>query len=89
MTLDMAVNLTDAMFKTTIIVVAPVILITFIVGLLISIFQAATQINEMTLTFVPKIVATAIGLIIFGSWMTVELVDYTRGLFETIITITK
>ncbi|MCX7760789.1 MAG: flagellar biosynthesis protein FliQ [Hydrogenothermaceae bacterium] len=89
MTLDMAVNLTDAMFKTTIIVVAPVILITFIVGLLISIFQAATQINEMTLTFVPKIVATAIGLIIFGSWMTVKLVDYTRGLFETILTITR
>ncbi|MEZ0323953.1 MAG: flagellar biosynthesis protein FliQ [Hydrogenothermaceae bacterium] len=89
MTLDMAVNLTDAMFKTTIIVVAPVIIITFVVGLIISIFQAATQINEMTLTFVPKIVATAIALIIFGSWMTVKLVDYTRELLETILTITR
>lgn len=89
MTLDLAVNLTDNMFKTTIIVVTPVILITFIVGLIISIFQAATQINEMTLTFVPKIVATAIGLLIFGSWMTTELVDYTRELLKTIIIITK
>lgn len=89
MTLDMAVNLADGMFKTTILVVAPVIVITFLVGLLISIFQAATQINEMTLTFVPKIVATAIGLIIFGSWMTTELVDYTRELLKTIIVITK
>lgn len=43
----------------------------------------------MTLTFVPKIVATAIGLIIFGSWMTTELVDYTRELLKTIIVITK
>lgn len=89
MTLDLAVNLTDGMFKTTIIVVAPVILITFLVGLLISIFQAATQINEMTLTFVPKILATAIALLIFGAWMTTEMVDYTRELLKTIITITK
>lgn len=89
MTLDLAVNLTDGMFKTTIIVVAPVIIITFLVGLLISIFQAATQINEMTLTFVPKILATAVALLIFGSWMTVELVDYTRELLKTIVTITK
>lgn len=89
MTLDLAVNLTDGMFKTTIIVVAPVIIITFLVGLMISIFQAATQINEMTLTFVPKILATAIALLIFGSWMTVELVDYTRELLKTMIDIIK
>lgn len=89
MTLDMAVNLTDAMFKTTIIVAAPVIVIAFLVGLLISILQAATQINEMTLTFVPKIIAAAIALIIFGSWMTTELVDYTRDILKLILTITK
>lgn len=89
MTLDMAVNLTDAMFKTTIIVAAPVIVIAFLVGLLISILQAATQINEMTLTFVPKIIAVAIAIIIFGSWMTTELVDYTRDNLKLILTITK
>ena len=87
MTVDMAVNLTDSMFKITILVAAPVILLTFIVGLLISIFQAATQINEMTITFVPKIIAAVVGLIIFGSWMTTKLVDYTREVLMTIIKI--
>lgn len=89
MTLDMAVNLVDSMFKITIIVATPVILLTFIVGLLISIFQAATQINEMTITFVPKIIAAVVGIIFFGSWMTSKLVDYTREVLYTILKITS
>jgi flagellar biosynthetic protein FliQ len=89
MTIDMAVNLTSNMFKVTILVVSPVILITFIVGLLISIFQAATQINEMTITFVPKIIAAVIGLIIFGSWMTTKLVDYTKEVLMMILKIVQ
>ena len=89
MTVDMAVNLTSDMFKITILVAGPVILLTFIVGLLISIFQAATQINEMTITFVPKIIAAVIGLIIFGSWMTIKLVDYTKEVLMTILKITQ
>jgi len=89
MTIDMAVNLTSDMFKITILVAGPVILITFIVGLLISIFQAATQINEMTITFVPKIIAAVIGLIIFGSWMTTKLVDYTKEVLMMILKITQ
>jgi flagellar biosynthetic protein FliQ len=89
MTIDMAVNLTSDMFKITILVAGPVILITFIVGLLISIFQAATQINEMTITFVPKIIAAVIGLIIFGSWMTTKLVDYTKEVLMMILKIAQ
>ena len=89
MTLDMAVNLTSDMFKITILVVGPVILITFIIGLLISIFQAATQINEMTITFVPKIIAAVIGLIIFGPWMTTKLVDYTKEVLMIIFKIVQ
>jgi len=89
MTIDMAVNLTSDMFKITILVAGPVILITFIVGLLISIFQAATQINEMTITFVPKIIAAVIGLIIFGSWMTTKLVDYTKEVLMMIFKIVQ
>jgi flagellar biosynthetic protein FliQ len=88
-TIDMAVNLTSDMFKITILVAGPVILITFIVGLLISIFQAATQINEMTITFVPKIIAAVIGLIIFGSWMTTKLVDYTKEVLMMILKIVQ
>jgi flagellar biosynthetic protein FliQ len=89
MTIDMAVNLTSDMFKITILVAGPVILLTFIVGLLISIFQAATQINEMTITFVPKIIAAVIGLIIFGSWMTTKLVDYTKEVLMMILKIVQ
>ncbi|MDM7273764.1 MAG: flagellar biosynthesis protein FliQ [Sulfurihydrogenibium azorense] len=89
MSVDLAVNLVTEMFKIALLVSTPVILLIFIVGLIISIFQAATQINEMTITFVPKIVAAVIGLIIFGSWMTTKLVDYTRQMLETIIQIIK
>ena len=89
MNVDLAVNLAMEMFKITIIVSTPVILLIFIVGLIISIFQAATQINEMTITFVPKIVAAVIGLMIFGSWMTTKLVDYTRHVLEMIVQIVK
>ena len=89
MDIDLAVNLVYEMFKITLLVATPVILLIFIVGLLISILQAATQINEMTITFVPKIIAALIGLIIFGSWMTRNLVDYTRESFETILQIIK
>lgn len=89
MSVDLAVNLVDQMFKITIFVSTPVILLIFIVGLLISIFQAATQINEMTITFVPKIIAAVIGLIIFGSWMTTKMVDYTRQTIEMITQIVK
>lgn len=89
MNVDLAVNLAMEMFKITLLVSTPVILLIFIVGLVISIFQAATQINEMTITFVPKIVAAVIGLMIFGSWMTTKLVDYTRHVLEMIVQIVK
>ncbi|WP_028950669.1 flagellar biosynthesis protein FliQ [Sulfurihydrogenibium subterraneum] len=89
MNIDLAVNLAMEMFKITLLVSTPVILLIFIVGLVISIFQAATQINEMTITFVPKIVAAIIGLMIFGSWMTTKLVDYTRHVLEMIVQILK
>ena len=61
------------------IVSAPVLLVVLIVGLVVSIFQAATQINEATLSFVPKIVGAAIVLAVAGPWMLSTLVDYLRG----------
>ncbi len=86
MTIDAAITLVQGMLFTALLVGAPVILTAFIVGVLISIFQAATQIQEMTLTFIPKIVATIIAMIIFGSWMFIKIVDYTRELYQNIIT---
>jgi len=87
MTLDQAIDLMNKTFEMALIVGGPVILITFIVGLLISVFQAATQINEMTLTFIPKIVATLLAMIIFGSWIFRKLVDFTQELFNIIISL--
>jgi flagellar biosynthetic protein FliQ len=58
-----------------------------LVGLLVSIFQAATQINEQTLTFVPKIVAVFITLLIFGSWLIKVLTVFTVGLFDIVATL--
>ena len=55
-----------------------------IVGLVIAVFQSVTQIQEMTLTFVPKIVAIMIGMLFFASWMLTKLTDYTSGLITRI-----
>jgi flagellar biosynthetic protein FliQ len=59
---------------------APVLLVSLGVGLLISIFQAVTQINEATLTFIPKIVATALVLFLLGPWMVGTMLDFMRAL---------
>lgn len=55
------------------------------VGLLVSVFQAATSINEMTLTFIPKMLAVAVALIFFFPWMMQTMVAYTTNLFENLI----
>ena len=54
------------------------------IGLLVGVFQAATQINEMTLSFIPKLLGIAAALVIAGPWMLKQLVGYTRELFESI-----
>ena len=63
---------------------APLLLTALAVGLIVGIFQAATQINEMTLSFIPKLLAMAAVLAITGPWMIKSLVEYTRGLIESI-----
>jgi flagellar biosynthetic protein FliQ len=63
------------------------LLVALAVGLIIGIVQAATSINEMTLSFIPKLIAEALALLIFGSWMLTTLVDFTRSIFERIPTL--
>jgi flagellar biosynthetic protein FliQ len=60
------------------------LVVALVTGLLIGVFQAATQINEMTLSFIPKLIAMAATLIIAGPWMLKLIVGYTRELFESI-----
>ncbi|GAB6068062.1 hypothetical protein JCM13664_13810 [Methylothermus subterraneus] len=66
---------------------APILLAVLAIGLLVAVFQAATQINEMTLSFVPKLVGVALVLAVAGHWMLRLLTDYTQALFENIPTL--
>ena len=71
----------------TLMVSAPMLAFGLVVGLLISFFQAVTQIHEMTLTFIPKIVAVAVALLIFLPWMINLIVDFTARLINSIPTL--
>lgn len=70
--------------EITLLLAAPLLLVALVVGLLVGVFQAATQINEMTLSFIPKLLAMAVALLIAGPWMLKLIVGYTRELFESI-----
>ncbi len=70
--------------EVTLLLAAPLLLTALAVGLIGGIFQAATQINEMTLSFIPKLLAMAAVLAISGPWMLRTLVEYARGLIESI-----
>ena len=72
---------TDAL-KTTAMLASPLLLSTLVVGLIVSIFQALTQINEATLTFVPKMIVIALIIILAGPWMLDVMTTYTTTLFE-------
>jgi flagellar biosynthetic protein FliQ len=63
-------------------VAAPVLLTALLVGFAISLFQAATQIQEQTLSFVPKVIAVAIALLVSGNWVLSEMVTFTQSLFD-------
>ena len=76
----------DALY-TVFIVAAPVLLVSIVIGLLISVFQAATSINEMTLTFVPKILAVGIVLILLLPFMMEKEIDFTKRIFDIIPTL--
>jgi len=80
------INLAIQTLKLAFLLSLPTLLVGMIVGLLISIFQATTQINEMTLSFVPKIIAIAIVLIFTMPWMLNEIIDFTTHVFKLIPT---
>lgn len=77
MTPEFVVNFAQEAIKVTLLVSMPMLLLGLIVGVLISIFQAVTQIQEMTLTFVPKIVVVMAALLYFSSWMLEQLMHFT------------
>jgi flagellar biosynthesis protein FliQ len=70
--------------EVAIMVSAPLLLVALGIGLIVSIFQAATQINEQTLTFIPKLLGIIVTLVIAGPWMLTILLDYMRQVFSNI-----
>ncbi|MDD2968318.1 MAG: flagellar biosynthesis protein FliQ [Lachnospiraceae bacterium] len=82
MTVDVVSEIVRAGLYTIIKTSAPVLLLSLIVGLIVSIFQTATSIQEQTLTFVPKIVAVFLGIMLFGGWMLNEMVSYMVNLWS-------
>lgn len=75
--------------KTAIILAAPILLAGLVVGILISVIQAATSINEMTMTFIPKMLAVAIALLIFFPWMLQVMIEYTQNLLTNLPTVIR
>ncbi|AEY66566.1 MULTISPECIES: flagellar biosynthesis protein FliQ [Eubacteriales] len=78
------INIAQEALKVILYVSAPILLISMVVGLVISIFQATTQIQEQTLTFVPKILSVVAAIALFGSWMLRVLIEYTQNIFINI-----
>ena len=84
MNADTVIELGRQGMNITVMLAAPLLLAALAAGLLIGMFQAATQIQDMTLSFIPKLVVLVIALGMTGPWMLTQLVDYTRQLFEMI-----
>jgi flagellar biosynthetic protein FliQ len=70
--------------ELTLIISAPLLLTALAAGLVVSVFQAATQINEMTLSFIPKLIAVFVAAVVAGPWMLQLMIDYTQRLFTSI-----
>ncbi len=75
-------TLAQQTFTLILMLAAPILLVSLLVGLLVSMFQAATQISEITLTFVPKILAVALVIALLGGWMAQQLLSYTTRLLS-------
>lgn len=84
MTPELVISIGKSALETALLISAPILLLSLVIGLLISIFQAVTQINEATLTFVPKIVVTFLALLIFFPWMLRVMLGFTASLFTNI-----
>ncbi|CAG2133465.1 flagellar biosynthesis protein FliQ [Cupriavidus plantarum] len=84
MTPEIVMTIATQAMKMTLMLAAPLLLVALVAGLVVSLFQAATQINEMTLTFIPKLLALFITMVLVGPWMINTYVDYMREVFESI-----
>lgn len=81
---DMAIQISRDALSMVMLIAAPMLGLGLLVGVLVSIFQATTQIQEQTLAFIPKIIAIFVAILVFGPWMLSLMVDYTREIFTNL-----
>jgi flagellar biosynthetic protein FliQ len=84
MTPESVMTLAHQAMYVALVLSAPLLLVALVVGLVVSLFQAATQINETTLSFIPKLLAVAITLVIAGPWMLSTMLDYLRQILTNV-----
>jgi flagellar biosynthetic protein FliQ len=85
MTGEMVISIAERAIWVVLLTSGPLLILALVTGLLVSIFQATTQIQEQTLAFVPKIVAVLLGIVFFGPWMLTQLLSYSQDIFENLI----
>ena len=84
MTPEAVMSMTYQALRVALVMAGPLLLVILAVGLIISIFQAATQINEMTLSFIPKLLGVGAALVLLGPWLITTMVDYMQSLLNRI-----
>jgi len=81
---ELILSMGQRMLEMAFILAAPVLIATFLVGLIVSILQSATQIQEMTLSYIPKLIAAYVTILVLGAWMLNKLLDFTKELIINI-----
>ncbi|MDM5297946.1 flagellar biosynthetic protein FliQ [Bacillus pumilus] len=84
MSSEFVITMAERSVYVVLLISGPLLALALIVGLIVSVFQATTQIQEQTLAFIPKIVAVLIGLVVFGPWMLSTIVSFTTELFSNL-----
>jgi len=84
MTPEMVVDIGQQALRVTALMAAPLLISALVIGLFVGLIQAATQINEMTLSFIPKLLGLVVSLLFAGPWMLALIINFTRNLFENI-----
>lgn len=84
MSQELVISIAERAITVVIMASGPLLLVALVVGLVVSIFQATTQIQEQTLSFVPKIIAVLLAIVFFGPWMLTKVVTYTKDILENL-----
>ncbi|MFC4617357.1 flagellar biosynthesis protein FliQ [Camelliibacillus cellulosilyticus] len=84
MSMEFVINMAERAVMTILLVAGPLLIVALVIGLIVSIFQATTQIQEQTLAFIPKIVGVLVALVILGPWMLSEILSFTQDILTNL-----